>query len=938
MQLSVVDHPRVLARGSPKPVNSFSATAAASIHVYKQQFRDSRAVPWAFGRKSLPANNARTLFRSETSELRCAAGKSEQSQQDVRAELQCQVDRLTNLLGDLQAATTWHDKVLALQNEPGIQKFFSTYRHKQLLLEELVSLSSEEVYTILCLPAMSQEHVLNAPMAEGTCFRSAVQQLASTLKRVEIFYNSIGGLLGYHRKCLQIMLEGSEQQTSQVEPSTVAAEEVTFHMPQGPNLAGPNGRQLAAESAAAGLEALPHMAEIYPLGGAGDRLGLKCEHSGEGLPVAVLPYCGRPLLESLIRDVQAREYLYFKLHGVQQMTPIAIMTSDAKDNHRRVTEFINNCDWFGRGKESFRLFRQPLVPLVSAADGKWLVPQGLAPILKPGGHGAIWKLMLDEGVFSWMYQHDREAAIVRQISNPMAGTDTTLLSLSGAGYTDSRSFGFASCPRVVGAAEGMNVLLERKLQRPDGRVEHAYNVTNVEYTEFEKQGICDVPAAPGSQYSCFPANTNVLYVGLKAAELAVRAGVEAGGGAALPGMILNTSKKTAYTDATTGQEHSVPAGRMECTMQNLVDSLAQHFQEAVPSERHGELNTFVVYNQRSRVTSSAKRKRQPGSLKIHQTPDGSFFDLMRNARDLLLRCGFEVPQLPEVKDYLDHGPSFIFLFHPSLGPLWDVVAQKVQGGSLANKAELVLEVAEACITQLHVDGSLRVQAHSVMGGSEDALAVNYNQIRSRHDLQLHQQTSRTLWQSGAANGSSDSTGRSAGASQTALPLHQELSNILGGGLLGGGTTHMPAYRQSSKVAGQRLVYSNRCGRVMFKNVIVQNQGVDWEHEGNIYWQHKVQRHESCTIILHGRSEFEASNVTIPGTRSFDVPDGYKMVVTAGPNGAVRSSLEPLQSEPSWHWKHSMGPNSNIHLQLEKAASSRHRDQLKFDAAPLSYII
>jgi len=36
------------------------------------------------------------------------------------------------------------------------------------------------------------------------------------------------------------------------------------------------------------------------------------------------------------------------------MTPIAIMTSDAKDNHRRVTHFINNCDWFGRGKESFR--------------------------------------------------------------------------------------------------------------------------------------------------------------------------------------------------------------------------------------------------------------------------------------------------------------------------------------------------------------------------------------------------------------------------------------------------------------------------------------------------------------------------------------------------------------------------------------------------------
>ena len=43
--------------------------------------------------------------------------------------------------------------------------------------------------------------------------------------------------------------------------------------------------------------------------------------------------------------------------------------------------------------------------------------------------------------------------------------------------------------------------------------------------------------------------------------------MEAGGGAALPGMILNTSKKTTYTDVASGQEHSVPAGRMECTMQ-----------------------------------------------------------------------------------------------------------------------------------------------------------------------------------------------------------------------------------------------------------------------------------------------------------------------------------------------------------------------------------
>lgn len=118
MRLSVIDHPRVLARGSPKPVSSFPAIAAASVHAHKQQFRGRRAIPWAFGRRRLPANSARTLFRPQTSELRCAAGKTEQSQQDVRVKLQCQVDRLTNLLGDLQAAATWHDKVGRLPKVP----------------------------------------------------------------------------------------------------------------------------------------------------------------------------------------------------------------------------------------------------------------------------------------------------------------------------------------------------------------------------------------------------------------------------------------------------------------------------------------------------------------------------------------------------------------------------------------------------------------------------------------------------------------------------------------------------------------------------------------------------------------------------------------------------------------------------------------------------
>lgn len=64
-----------------------------------------------------------------------------------------------------------------------------------------------------------------------------------------------------------------------------------------------------------------------------------------------------------------------------------------------------------------------------------------------------------------MIPKGREAAIVRQISNPMAGTDTTLLSLAGVGSARKAAFGFMSCDRHVGAAEGVNVLQENKIWR-----------------------------------------------------------------------------------------------------------------------------------------------------------------------------------------------------------------------------------------------------------------------------------------------------------------------------------------------------------------------------------------------------------------------------------------------------------------------------------------
>ena len=313
----------------------------------------------------------------------------------------------------------------------------------------------------------------------------------------------------------------------------------------------------------------------------------------------MLPYAGRPIFERLLRDLTAREYLYFRIFGQQCTSPVAIMTSDAKGNHQRVCDMLAREGYYGRPEESFRLFNQPLVPVLEAATGRWVLPEPLRPSMKPGGHGAIWKLMHDHGIFEWLQgqgaaplrsvtcivpihlaslcepdfcaamnllgeaavspwqqttrclarlaqmecdtvlavRAGRTAALVRQISNPMAATDCTLLALAGTGHKGQRAFGFASCDRVVGAAEGMNVL-RREWQPAAGANENSsaasngaeslrgnaaaavgsageyrYGVTNVEYTEFQRLGISDQAVCEGSDQSCFPANTNILYVG-----------------------------------------------------------------------------------------------------------------------------------------------------------------------------------------------------------------------------------------------------------------------------------------------------------------------------------------------------------------------------------------------------------------------------------------
>ena len=55
--------------------------------------------------------------------------------------------------------------------------------------------------------------------------------------------------------------------------------------------------------------------------------------------------------------VKHSTYVTPSLGHSQITTPVAIMTSDAKGNHKRMTELMESLGWFGRGKEAFKLFR-----------------------------------------------------------------------------------------------------------------------------------------------------------------------------------------------------------------------------------------------------------------------------------------------------------------------------------------------------------------------------------------------------------------------------------------------------------------------------------------------------------------------------------------------------------------------------------------------------
>lgn len=520
------------------------------------------------------------------------------------------------------------------------------------------SLDQEESKLFESLESIGQLMILN----QITFSKSTAEILKRDLFEIDDFFSSIGGIKGYQKAVKEILHPEPFNKKVKQAPY-IAIDKLTLgHI----------------QAISCFFSSFEEMAEVYAIGGAADRLNLT---SGQKtLPAACLKIAGKTLLEYLISDVEAKEWLYFKFTGRSHTLPIVMMTSFEKDNQTHIFEILNKHDFFNRDKDSFLIFHQPLVPMVDE-NMVWQTLDNKGLFLKPGGHGAIWNLCLKEGVFDKLQELGAKKLFIRQINNPIACVDFGHLAFLGYGLKKNAKFGFFACERFALSQEGIDVLLEDSQGR--------FSLTNIEYCQLEDAGIDDKPNEQG--LSLYPANTNVLFADIASLKSLTK-------DHPLPGKILNFK-----TFNMGGKVKSL--SRLETMMQNMAD----YIHESSPEMK----SVFMSLSPRLKTISPVKRQKTLTTT-YTETPQACFYDFMQNASDLLKNCGIEHTGLEGLESFYQ-SPSFIFSYAPCLGPIYEIIQQKLKKGFLHKGAYLSLNIAEADIENLTIKGALSIVSKNLFG-------------------------------------------------------------------------------------------------------------------------------------------------------------------------------------------------------------------------------
>ncbi|MBM3184063.1 MAG: hypothetical protein FJZ64_02005, partial [Chlamydiae bacterium] len=192
------------------------------------------------------------------------------------------IESLSYLSEILQKATSSQSKLALLNAVPSVREYLEKHPYLGAILNDF-PIEGEAVCKQLI--AIGQlDRFMDFASMKTTSFRDFVYQLIE----VDRFYRELGGIVGYQKKILELLQSNggvAHQEISQFRaPTFIDITEATEEV---------------LEAIEWGIRSLPLMVEMYPMGGAADRLHLVDETTGQELPAVKLGYAGRPLFEGL---------------------------------------------------------------------------------------------------------------------------------------------------------------------------------------------------------------------------------------------------------------------------------------------------------------------------------------------------------------------------------------------------------------------------------------------------------------------------------------------------------------------------------------------------------------------------------------------------------------------------------------------------------------
>jgi UDP-N-acetylglucosamine pyrophosphorylase len=552
------------------------------------------------------------------------------------------------------------------------EKVIKYLKNNSLLNKSLSKLLDYETFFIYFLIFVNQENIFSSFEKNKKRYFLQIKTLVQELSKVDKFYSPIGGIIGYYLEFISLLEDKKVNKN------------IKFYHPNYVNIEKRTNE--VNKFIDTGIKNLDKVAFASPMGGAADRFNLLNPKTKEPMPLAGLNFLNSNLLKLLIDDLFALEYLYFIKTNKKITIPMVIMTSDAKNNHRNILDIFEKNKYFHRTKENFYFIKQPMSPVISE-NKDFLLDSNNNLLLKPSGHGVIWKLMKDNKVLDRLLNRNISSLLIRQVNNPIAYTDYNPLALLGYAKKNKKAFGFLSCPRLVNTKEGMNLLREVKNQN------YSYNYTNIEYTDFKKYDLKDEKKSKTSPYSKYPSNTNILFADIKQIIKALKKNE-------FFNLIINLKTKVKQNNK------DVTCARLESTMQNISDFILDKSKTKLKISEQKKLKTFVLYNKREK-TISAIKKQYLSKQDAIESDKKCFYDILNNYFDLLKNyCNVNMPLINSFENFLKNKLNFTCYINPILGPMYEIISKKIIKGEFKKNFDLYLNIANLHIENINLSGSL----------------------------------------------------------------------------------------------------------------------------------------------------------------------------------------------------------------------------------------